>query len=161
MKKLLVYDLQNAAIHEARRQLAEAGVLDPRSSLDQVRQMAAEINNGIASISKLSLEQRRELIERLIEKGALVNNPNFYNSDLKAEAARSGRMRKVVRLLTVSESQQRLIDTLAAQVNWPNQDSLQRLCFKLFKATEPRNHREVKQLCAVLESIIERDKLRA
>lgn len=156
-----VYKLQNSAIHEARRQLESSGALDPWQSLEQIRGMAAEINQGVASISKLSLEQRRDLIDQLIEKGARVKNPSFYESDLKAESARSGRKRKVLKLTRVNERQRRLIDTLAAQIVWPHSDSLQSLCLKLFNASEPRNSKEVKHVVAVLNEIIERDKKRA
>jgi hypothetical protein len=80
---------------------------------------------------------------------------------LRAEAVRSGRRRAVLKLQTISEDQQRLIDTLAAQIDWPRRDSLKRLCLRLFDATEPRNHHEITHLRAVLESMIQRGKMRA
>lgn len=158
MKNPSVYNLQNAAIHEARRQLEDAGLFNPGSSLEAVRAIAAEIGGGVASISKLLIEQRRALIERLIEMGARVKNPTFYDSDLKAEAARSGRKKKVLKLPTISENQRRLVDTLAARISWSYPDGLNRLCRKLFDASEPRNNREITHLRAVLESMIEQQK---
>jgi hypothetical protein len=56
MKKSPVYKLQNVAIHTARAQLETAGVLDPW--FGQIREMAAEINLGVRSISNLNIEQR-------------------------------------------------------------------------------------------------------
>jgi hypothetical protein len=50
------------AIHKARAQLEPQGILDPWSGLDQIREMAAEINLGARSISRLNIEQRRALI---------------------------------------------------------------------------------------------------
>jgi hypothetical protein len=57
-KQSLVYKLQNAAIHLARQQLEASGALDPWSGLEQVRDMAAELNLGVRSISSLNIEQR-------------------------------------------------------------------------------------------------------
>jgi len=62
MKKSPVYKHQNVAIHKARAQLEPHGILDPWSGLDQIREMAAEINLGARSISWLNIEQRRALL---------------------------------------------------------------------------------------------------
>lgn len=76
-----VYELQNKAIHKARAELEALGVFDPWDGLNQIRTMAGEINLGIRSISKLNIEQRRALIDRLIGMGARVKNPVIYASD--------------------------------------------------------------------------------
>ncbi|MBI4528755.1 MAG: hypothetical protein HY695_33575 [Deltaproteobacteria bacterium] len=159
----LVYSLQNVAIHEARRQLEAKGVLDPWAGLDQIRDMAAQINGGIRSISKLSLEQRRILIERLIQKGAQVRNPHIYESDLKAEREASGLKgpRKVLLFSRVNEEQLRLVDALAARISWPKPDSYERFVQKLFGAPRPRNDREVTRLATILRSMIERQEKKA
>jgi hypothetical protein len=70
------------------------GVLDPWSGLDRIREMAAELNLGIRSISRLNIEQRRALIDRLIEMGAQVKNPVIYDSDRPAASPRLPRLRK-------------------------------------------------------------------
>ena len=61
----------------------------PWSGLDQIREMAAEINLGIRSISRLNIEQRRALIDRLIKMGAQVKNRVIYDSDRPATSPRS------------------------------------------------------------------------
>jgi hypothetical protein len=159
MKKAGVYSLQNVAIHAARAQLEKVGVLDPRAGLDQVRDMAAEISGGIRSISQLSLEQRRLLIERLIEKGALVRNPHIYTSDLASEAALGG-SRKILFFSRVTERQLRMLDTLATQILWQSSDAYERLCVRLFNASVPRNNKEATQLAAILRSMIEQQRAR-
>jgi hypothetical protein len=58
-----VYKLKNVATHKAPAMLEALGVLDPWDGLNQIREMAAEMNLGIRSISSLNLEQRRALIE--------------------------------------------------------------------------------------------------
>lgn len=156
MKPVNVYSLQNRAIHAARAQLEVAGILDPWSGLEQIRNMAGEINGGIQSVSRLSLEQRRLLIERLIEKGASVKNPILYPSDFKAEAARSGRKSNVLAFSRVTEKQLRMLDALASRVHWPRPDSCQRFCIKLFNAPRPRNRKEVDRLAAILRSMTKR-----
>ncbi|HWO42636.1 MAG TPA: hypothetical protein VNO43_12620 [Candidatus Eisenbacteria bacterium] len=156
MKQSQVYKLQNIAIHAARAQLEERGILDPWAGLDQVRDIAAELNLGIRSISKLSLEQRRALIDRLIDMGAQVKNPIIYDSDLRAEEARSGKRepRKVLVYSRVTEEQQRLLDTLAGQIQWRQPDGYVRFCYKLFRAPRPRNSKEVTRLRIALQSIL-------
>lgn len=78
------YSRQNSTIHQARSQLERLGVFDPKTSLDRLRDIAAELNDGIRSISALSLEQRKILIDRLISMGAKVRNVSIYESDLRA-----------------------------------------------------------------------------
>jgi len=156
-----VYKLQNVTIHTARQQLEAAGVLNPWSGLDQIREMAAEINSGIASISKLSLEQRRELIDRLIEKGAQVKNPFIYDSDLRTEAAKAGVKRKVLNFRGVSEKELRLMDALAAQVHWKDLGGYARLCDKVIKGPRPKNRKELTAVCAALRSMIKRQEARS
>jgi len=64
-----VYQRQNRAIHEARRQLG--------MSLDDCRSLAGTIGQR-DSISALTLEERWELIEELKGKGAKVVNPRIH-----------------------------------------------------------------------------------
>lgn len=149
-----VYKLQNVAIHKARAQLEGMGVLDPWSGLDQVRAIAAEINIGIASISKLSLDQRRQLIDQLIELGARVKNPVIYDSDLDTESDGSTKRRKVLRYRRITEQQLRMLDALAAKIQWREQDGYLRFCHKVIKAPRPLNFRQVTTLRLALESLI-------
>jgi len=142
IKESPVYKLQNVAIHTARAQLEMQGVLDPWSGLDRIREMAAELNLGIRSISRLNIEQRRALIDRLIEMGAQVKNPVIYDSDRPAG--------NVAPFTKTSEEQLRMLDTLASQVRWREKD---RFCYKVIKAPRPRNSREVTTLRLALESL--------
>lgn len=144
-----VYDLQNRAIHEARRQLEEKGIVEKGKSLDCCRWIAGKLNLGIQSISRLSLTQRRTLIEKLKEMGADVRNPQLYESDLRAENA------DLVGFPKPSEEQFRMLDTLAACVTWRSADGYKRLCYKLLGAERPRNDREVTRLRITLENMIE------
>jgi hypothetical protein len=159
MKKTAVYSLQNVAIHAARGQLEKMGILDPRTGLDQIRDMAAEINGGIQSVSRLSLKQREVLIQRLIEKGARVRNPHIYASDLASEAALGG-SRKILSFSRVTERQLRMLDTLATQIFWQGPDAYERLCVKLFNASVPRNNKEATQLATILRSMIQQQRVR-
>jgi hypothetical protein len=145
MKESPVYKLQNVAIHTARAQLEMQGILDPWSGLDRIREMAAELNLGIRSISRLNIEQRRALIERLIEMGAQVKNPVMYDSDRPAG--------NVAPFTKTSEEQLRMLDTLAGQVRWCEKDGYLRFCYKVIKAPRPRNSREVTTLRLALESL--------
>jgi len=86
-----IYLRQNKILHLARQQLA--------MSLEQLREIAQGFG-GKPSISSLSLEQRRDLIDLLIEAGADVENPglpdaerNLYLSKLEAWAKRFPRPR--------------------------------------------------------------------
>lgn len=76
-----------------RERLEQRDVFKKFDSLDDVRRIAGELNDGKESLSKLSLEQRRALIDRLIGMGADVKNPIIYDSDLRDEAAKN----KIVR----------------------------------------------------------------
>ena len=152
--KSSVYKIQNVAIHKARAQLEGQGVLNPWSGLDQVRAIAAEINLGIASISKLSLDQRHQLIDRLIAMGAQVKNPVIYDSDRNAEAGWSKKGQKVARFRRISEPQLRMLDALAGQVNWREQDGYLRFCHKIVNGPRPLNQRQVTTLRAALQSLI-------
>jgi hypothetical protein len=76
-----IYIKQNKVLHLARQQLG--------MTLDELRQIARGIGEK-PSISSLSLEQRRDLIELLIQAGANVENvmlpdagPNLYLSRLE------------------------------------------------------------------------------
>lgn len=149
-----VYYLQNDAIHQARAELEASGVLDPRAGLEQIRDMAAEINPGVRSISSLSLEQRSLLIDRLIDLGARVKNPHLYDSDFAAEAAPG---QKVIRgRFGSKEKELRMLDTLAAKIDWNDTDGYLRLCNKLIGAPRPRNGREITNVKLVLNSILSR-----
>jgi len=108
--------------------------------------MAAEINLGFRSISSLNIEQRRALIDRLIEMGARVKNPVVYYSDRPAG--------NIAPFMKISEEQLRMLDTLAAQVAWREKDGYFRFCHKVIKASRPRNSREVTTLRLALESLI-------
>jgi len=122
------------------------GILDPWSGFDRIRDMAAELNLGIRSISRLNIEQRRVLIDRLIdEMGAQVKNPVIYDSDRPAG--------NVAPFIKTSEEQLRMLDTLAGQVRWREKDGYLRFCYKVIKAPRPRNSREVTTLRLALESL--------
>jgi hypothetical protein len=136
-----VYKLQNVAIHAARAQLEAQGILDPWSGLDQM--IAAELNLGIRS--RLNIEQRRALIDRLIEMVAEVKNPVIYDSDRPAG--------NIAPFTKTSEEQLRMIDTLASQVRWREKDGYLRFCYKVIKAPRPRNSREVTTLRLALDSL--------
>lgn len=157
MQRSRVYYLQNKTIHRARAQLEEKGVLDPWSSLDQVRDLAASLNLGLGSISKLSLPQRETLIEKLKAMGARVKNPHLYPSDLEEERRLSGSKdpRKIILFNTVGEGAQRMLDALAAKVSWRAPDGYKALCLKLIGSLIPRNPREVTKLRLVLQSILD------
>lgn len=157
MKRARVYYLQNQAIHQARAQLEGKGVLNPWSGLDQVREMAASLNLGLRSISKLSLQQRETLIEKLKAMGAQVKNPHIYPSDLEEERRLSGSRepRKVFLFNTVGEGAQRMLDTLAAKILWRSPDGYKSLCLKLTGSERPRNAREVTKLRLSLQSILD------
>lgn len=148
-----VYKLQNRAIHEARRQLERKGIISPWASLDQIREMAAELNHGILSISKLSLDQRRSLIEKLIEMGANVKNPILYDSDLRAETAGRGVKRKVLEFTQLTEKQLRWVDGLAAQVQWSHANDYARLQNKLFGG-QPKTSKQLQRLAHVVRGIL-------
>jgi len=160
VKKTNVYYLQNQAVHRARAQLEERGTITPGKSLEMARWIAGEINRGIRSISSLSLTQRGELIERLIEMGAQVRNPHIYGSDLEAERAASGTKgpRKVVVFSRVREDQLRMLDAEAAKVHWHSLDGYKRFCWKLLKSPRPRNSKEVTKLRLALESLISQNR---
>ena len=155
-----VYYLQNNAIHTARTQLEEKGTIAPGKSLEMARWIAGEINRGVRSISSLSLTQRVELIDRLIEMGAKVRNPHIYGSDLAAERGACGTKepRKVVVFSRVSEAQFRMLDAEAAKVCWHTPDGYKRFCWKLLKSPRPRNSKEVTKLRLALESLISQNR---
>ena len=154
MNKPKVYYLQNQAIHKARLQLEEKGVLDPWGGLDQVRELAGMINLNIQSISRLSLKQREILIDKLKDMGSSVRNPHIYESDLIQERSLSGSKspRKIIIFSEPKESQLRMLDILASQIHWREQDGYLRFCHKILRA--PRNSREVTKLRLALQSMI-------
>ncbi len=47
-----------------------------------------------------------------------------------------------------------MLDTLASQVHWREQDGYLRFCHKILRAPRPRNSREVTKLCLALQSLI-------
>ncbi len=156
MKKPKVYYLQNKALHAARFQLEAKGVLDPWNSLNQVRQMAAKLNLGIASISKLSLQQRQTLIDNLKSLGARVKNPRLYQSELEEEhrLSRSKEPRKIIVFNNVGEGAQRMLDTLASKIYWRAPDGYKALCLKLIGSPVPRNPRQVTKIRLILLSLL-------
>ncbi len=156
MKKGRVYYLQNGAIHKARYQLERLGAMPCGESLKMVRFMAARLNLGIRSISRLSLKQREILISKLIEMGARVKNPRIYESDLDEERRLAGSKepRKVIVFRLVSEEQLRMVDHLADQIRWRTPDGYLGFCHKLLRAPRPRNSKEVTRLRLALQSII-------
>jgi hypothetical protein len=156
VKKSAVYYIQNKVIHEACRQLEDAGTLNPWDGVNQIRLMAARLNLGIASISRLSLEQREALIDRLKGMGAEVRNPHIYDSDLRAEHAASGSKapRKCVLFSEPNEDQLGMLDTLAARVKWRETDGYPGFCHKLIKSPRALNFRHATNLRLALQSII-------
>lgn len=160
--KSQAYRLQNIAIHEARAQLERLGVMVAGDSLNHVRALAGEINLGVQSISKLSLDQRRRLIERLNAMGARVRNPAIYSSDYAAE--RGGTKKapsKVVLFSEATEEQLRMLDQLAARITWQEEDGYLRFAIKQIKCTRPMNNRQVTKLRCALESILHQQTKRA
>ena len=155
-KKTRVYYLQNQAIHKARAELEEKGILAPESSLEACRFLTGKINLGIESISCLSLKQREVLIGKLKKMGATVRNPHIYASDLESERRLSGSKepRKVILFREPKEDQLRMLDTLASQVDWREQDGYLRFCHKLLKSPRARNSNEVTKLRLALQNII-------
>mgnify|MGYP003393906337 FL=1 len=148
-----VYAIQNTAIHAARAELEKMGVIEAGRSMEMCRYLAGKINLGIESISSLSLKQREQLIDMLIEMGATVRNPHVYTSDLSYDnAVKSGR---VVGFSTPKETQLRMVDALAAQVVWRQHDGYLRFCYKVIKAPRPRNSREVTTLKLALQSLLD------
>lgn len=162
MNRAHVYSLQNTAIHRARAELEQNGVLDPGLGIEQIRDMAGELNRGLRSVSSLSLEQRRMLIDRLVEMGARVRNPHIYASDLVAESAARGEKgpRKIIVYPYPSEEQLRMVDALAGQIGWQTPDGYARFCHKLFRAPRPRNGRELTRLRLALQSMIDQERVR-
>jgi hypothetical protein len=160
VKRAKVYDLQNRAIHEARAELERKAILEAGRSLDVIRELAGKINLGINSISRLSLKQREILIEQLKEMGATVRNPHIYDSDLTKEWTLSGKKerRKIVLFSEPKEDQLRMVDAIAAQISWHEQDGYTHFCRKFLKSPRPRNSREVTKLRLALESILEQQR---
>lgn len=139
-KKPIVYLAQNKALHKARAQLG--------LSVEELRLMAGAINLNIASISRLSLTQRKELIDRLNAMGAQVRNPSLSEYDLAEEKG------KVARFPVPTAKQMKILDALADQVHWREADGYLRFCHKTIKAPAPRNHREVTTLLLALRSLL-------
>ena len=118
--------------------------------------MAAKLNLGLLSISKLSLQQRATLIEKLKMMGARVKNPHIYPSDLEEERrlSCSKEPRKIIIFNNVGEAAQRMLDTLAGKIHWRAPDGYKALCLKLIGSERPRNAREVTKLRLTLLSIL-------
>ena len=47
-----------------------------------------------------------------------------------------------------------MLDTLASQVDWREQDCYLRFCHKILRAPRPRNSREITKLRLALESLL-------
>jgi len=163
MSRSQAYKLQNIAIHSARAQLERMGILDPWNGLEQIRDMAGELNLGIRSISRLSLDQRRTLIDKLYEMGARVKNPFIYDSDRKTEGTRSGNKQsgKVIFYSRVTEDQLRMLDILASKVQWRTPDGYLRFCHKLIKCPRPLNSRQVTTVRLALASLVDQQRAAA
>jgi hypothetical protein len=142
-RKTGMYYAQNQALHKARAQLGW--------SLDELRAKAAELNLGIASLSKLSLTQRHALLVELLRCGATVRNPTITRYDLEEEQRASG---KLTRFPYVTDAQLQMLAALAGQVQWREQDGYLRFCLATIKAPAPRNGREVTTIRLALESLI-------
>jgi len=157
MSRSQAYKVQNSAIHTARAQLERMGLLDPWNGLEQIRDMAGELNLGIRSISRLSLDQRRALIDKLNEMGAQVKNPFIYDSDRKADGARSGKKQsgKIILYSRVTEDQLRMLDILASRIQWHTPDGYLRFCYKLIKCARPLNSRQVTTVRLALASLVD------
>lgn len=155
------YILQNKAIHEARAQLEKLGVMVPGDSLNAVRAIAGELNLGVQSISRLTLQQRRTLIDRLNGMGARVRNPAIYKSDYDAERGTVGPGKEQKRVFVYSEAsepQLKMLDSMAARVRWNEPDGYLRFCVKQIKCTRPMNNRQVTKLrCALLSLIAQQN----
>jgi len=139
-KKPIVYYAQNKALHKARAQLG--------LSVEELRLMAGALNLGIASISRLSLTQRAQLIDRLNALGAQVRNPQLTEYDLAEENG------KVTRFPVPTAKQITILAALAARIEWREADGYLRFCHKTIKAPAPRNHREVTTLLLALRSLL-------
>jgi hypothetical protein len=125
-------------------------------SLDDLRAKAGELNLGIASLSKLSLVQRHALLAELNRCGAQVQNPAITRYDEEEELRAKGKLR---RFPYVTTAQLKMLDVLAAQVRWREQDGYLRFCYKTIKAPAPRNGREVTTLRLALQSLIKQQLL--
>ena len=88
--------------------------------------------------------------------GAQVRNPHIYDSDLREErlAAGSKEPRKIILFSEPKEDQLRMLDTLASQIHWREQDGYLRFSYKILCAPRPRNSREVTKLRLTLQSLI-------
>jgi len=115
--------------------------------------MLVNLRVNIESISSLSLKQREILIDGLKSMGAQGRNPKIYESDLSAERSPSGSKepRKIIVYPYPTEDQLRMVDTLANQIHWREQDGYLCVCYKILKSSPGR---EVTKLRLALESII-------
>jgi len=147
------YSEVGSAIHKARAQLEAKGVFNTWSGLDDLRELADRINNGIASVSALSLDQRADLIERLIGLGAEVKNPTIFTSDRKSNQNQT-RPGKVVLYNQATDEQIEMLDALAARIKWSAQDGYLLFKRKLIKCDAPLNNRQVTKLRLALTSMI-------
>lgn len=151
-RKPIVYYAQNKALHNARAQLG--------LSLDELRLMAGSINLGIGSISRLSLTQRKDLLDRLLALGARIRNPEITQYDLAEEERAKGG--KIAHFPVPTAKQIVKLNALAEQIHWRAEDGYLRFCHKLIKAPAPRNHREVTIMRLALQSLLkqQQEKLR-
>ena len=141
--KPALYYVQQKAIFRAAK---EVGL-----SIDDLRVMAGSINLGIASLSRLSLDQRHALIERLRSLGATAKNPEITRYDYEEEARAQG---KLTRFPAISDKQLKMLTLLADQVQWREPDGYLRFCHTTIKAPAARNAREVTTLRLALQSLI-------
>jgi hypothetical protein len=100
--------------------------------------------NPLALLARRDMTQQKCLYFHLFR-----NSRNICGIDLQEEGGR-----KAVVFSEPKESQLRMLDSLANQVAWRSPDGYLRLCYKLFKASRPRNSREVTRLRLTLESML-------
>lgn len=142
--KSKIYMLQNKVIHKARQELENSGKFNPWSGMEELRAIAAEIS-GVPSVSKLSVDQRAVLIDRLIAKGANVRNPTI-------EPRRSS---KVVVFGDATEAQLAMIDALAAKIHWHTPDGFARFCRKVIFVPRPVTTKHITRMRLALQSLID------
>ena len=141
--KPVLYYIQQKAIFRAAK---EVGL-----GIDDLRSMAGSLNLGIASLSRLSLDQRQALIERLRSLGATARNPTITRYDYEEEARANGKLK---RFPAITDKQLKMLAALAEQVQWREPDGYLRFCYMTLKAPAARNAREVTTLRLALQSLI-------
>lgn len=138
-----LYTAQHKAIFRAANELG----LD----IEALRDRAGAINLGIRSLSRLTLRQRQVLIDDLRALGATARNPEITRYDLEDEQRAAG---KLHRFPAVTDKQLVMLNALAAQVRWREQDGYLRFCHATIQAPAPRNGRDVTTLKLALHSLV-------